>query len=385
MLVAHIADQLTPYRLHVMTRLSRELAEAKFLHILTHRVADPASGERLAPPADVELTHRADVALEYGSVRGPNCGRLFEHIRDTLVSRGVGLVILNGYNDATRVRLMRWACGAGVPLLLAGDSNIHCDAMLPAWKRLTKRLVLSRLLGDCAGFMPMGSAGEAYFRRYAGGAKPMFRFPYEPDYAALQRRDDEGTKAFATRHRLSPDRRRFLAVARLVPEKRFDVLLDAFERVEPSLPAWDLVIVGDGPMKQELMQRVARLSAGRVAFLGALPWSDVTACYHACDALVHASDREPWGVVINEAVAARLPVIATDVCGAAIELVRDGMNGVLVPPGDAGALAQAMTRVADDAERERMRSRCDEALSQWREAADPVEGVRRAVRTFAVK
>lgn len=383
MLVAYIADQLTPYRLHVMTRLSREIAEAEFLHILTHRVADPASGDRLVPPGDVEVMHRADLALAYGQVSGPNSKRLFEHLRDTLVSRGVGLVILNGYNDATRVLLIRWARDAGVPLLIAGDSNIHCDALLPAWNRLMKRVVLSRLLRDCAGFMPMGSAGEAYFRRYTGGAKPMFRFPYEPDYAALQRRDESAVSAFMARHRFSLNRRRFIAVARLAREKRYDVLLDAFGRVAPSMPAWDLLIVGDGPMKTEVVQRVARLPPGRVSLVGALPWNDVPACYHASDVLVHASGREPWGVVINEAVASRLPVIATNVCGAAIELVRDGVNGVLVPPGDAAAMAEAMTRVADNAERERMRSRGDEALTQWREAADPVEGVRRAMRAFA--
>lgn len=380
--IAIIADQLTPYRVHVMARLSREISEAAFVHFLTHRMFDPSYPGGLAPPPGVEVIHDANLALSYGQVRGPHCARLFERIRGTLIKRNVKLVILNGYNDATRVSLIRWAREAGVPLLLAGDSNIHSDDHRPAWKRFVKRMVLPRIFRDCAGVMPMGAAGEAYFRRYGAADKPSFRFPYEPDYAALQQRDQTAVQSFNAKHTLAPARRRFLAVARLAREKRHDLLLDAFERVATALAEWYLLIVGDGPLRGEVNARIARLPNNRVVLIPPMRWEELVHAYHACDAFVHAAEDEPWGVVINEAIAARLPVIATTACGAAIELVRDGHNGRLVPPGNAAVLADAMTQLADDESRAAMRSKCDEALRHWREAADPVDGVRRAISHF---
>lgn len=146
-------------------------------------------------------------------------------------------------------------------------------------------------------------------------------------------------------------RTRFLFVGRPAPEKGLEVLLEAWRagRASASQPA--LVLAGVD----------ASASEGSVVGLGQLEPRALRDVYAACDVLVVPSIptrtfREPWGLVVNEAMNRGLAVIATDAVGAAAGgLVRDGENGLIVPAGDSSALADAIARLAaDDRLRERM-------------------------------
>jgi len=133
-----------------------------------------------------------------------------------------------------------------------------------------------------------------------------------------------------------------LGLGRLHPNKAFDVLLAALDR----LPAAYLWLAGAGPAEGALGAMAARLGlAERVRFLG---WrEDVAALLAAADVLVCASRHEPLGNVVIEAWAQRVPVVAAASQGPAA-LITDGESGLLVPPEDAAALAEAIARVLDD-------------------------------------
>ena len=96
------------------------------------------------------------------------------------------------------------------------------------------------------------------------------------------------------------------------------------------------------------------------------------------------SDVEPWAVVINEAAAAGLASIASDVVGAAAELVRDGVNGRVFPAGDRSALIVALRDVTDPANADRMKAASALVLADWRRRADPVAGLRGALQSTGV-
>jgi glycosyltransferase involved in cell wall biosynthesis len=126
-------------------------------------------------------------------------------------------------------------------------------------------------------------------------------------------------------------------LARLVPQKGLDVLLEAFAHIPP--PA-RLVIAGDGPLRQALLDRAARPDlAGRVAFLGAR--ADSAAVLAALDLFVLPSRWEGFGLVLLEAMAAGRAIVATRV-SAIPEVVAEGETALLVPPDDAPALAAAI-------------------------------------------
>jgi glycosyltransferase involved in cell wall biosynthesis len=140
--------------------------------------------------------------------------------------------------------------------------------------------------------------------------------------------------------------RTLMFVGRLVPQKRVDVLLDAFARVCAQAADARLLLAGGGPLRAALVAQAKALGiAERVAFLGQR--DEVLSLHRAARGLVLPSEGEGLPNVVLEALAAGTPVIATDVTGTR-ELARDGVEALLVPPGDAGALAIAMLRLIDD-------------------------------------
>ncbi|MDE2403616.1 MAG: glycosyltransferase family 4 protein [Sphingomonadales bacterium] len=141
---------------------------------------------------------------------------------------------------------------------------------------------------------------------------------------------------------------RFASVGRLSREKGQRGLLEAFAAVRDRLPGARLDLVGDGPLRADLEALAAALGIGEaVRFHGALPEAETLAVIAGADIFVLPSFMEGLPVVIIEAMALGKPVIASGVAGIP-ELVRDGRNGVLVPPSHGAALAEAMARLAAD-------------------------------------
>jgi phosphatidylinositol alpha-mannosyltransferase len=144
-----------------------------------------------------------------------------------------------------------------------------------------------------------------------------------------------------------PPGRRLLFVNRLDPRKGFSVAVAAFEILGRDLPDLRLVVAGDGPDRDAVDRLSGRLRE-RVLMLGTVPHERLPAFHAAADVFIGAArGRESFGIVLVEAMAAGLPVVASDIDGWR-EVVRDGVDGLLVPPSDPRALAGAIRRVLDD-------------------------------------
>ncbi len=170
----------------------------------------------------------------------------------------------------------------------------------------------------------------------------------------------------------APDGAYVLAVGRLGPEKGFDKLLDAFARIRERHPAWRLVIVGDGPLRARL-QAASRANdvpldlPGRVGNLA--DW------YRAAAMLVLTSDFEGFPNVLVEAMSHGCPVVSFDCAVGPREIIRDGIDGFLVAPGDIADLADKTAQLMSDeklrlrmgrrAEEVRHRFRASDIYAQW--------------------
>jgi glycosyltransferase involved in cell wall biosynthesis len=143
----------------------------------------------------------------------------------------------------------------------------------------------------------------------------------------------------------------WLAVGRLAPGKDYPNMIRAFRRVLDQMPDVRLLVVGKGPLVDEVQQQIqdAELE-GHVSLLGER--KDVPNLMNAADAHVMSSAWEGAPMVLLEASASGLPVVATDVGGNA-ELIRDGETGIIVPPGDHEALADGMLRLLRMTEEQR--------------------------------
>ena len=140
-----------------------------------------------------------------------------------------------------------------------------------------------------------------------------------------------------------------LALGRHVPQKGFDVLLRALAELRDRGLACDLILAGDGPEHAALQALAAELRlTDRVRLTGRVDHAEAMRLFAGCTIFVLPSRHEPFGIVNLEAMAHARPIVASRV-GGVPEIVCDDENGLLVPPGEAGALADALARLLADA------------------------------------
>jgi GalNAc-alpha-(1->4)-GalNAc-alpha-(1->3)-diNAcBac-PP-undecaprenol alpha-1,4-N-acetyl-D-galactosaminyltransferase len=147
--------------------------------------------------------------------------------------------------------------------------------------------------------------------------------------------------------RLPVNRKCLVSAGRFVPSKAFNVLIRAFARLATDHPEWDLMIVGDGPLREDLRALVNSLNlSSRCRFPGFV--ADLHGIFRQCDLFCLTSTTEGLGMVILEAMQAGLPVVSTDCPTGPRELIQHGQNGVLVPLGDQDALVRALREMMED-------------------------------------
>jgi glycosyltransferase involved in cell wall biosynthesis len=262
------------------------------------------------------------------------------------------VVAVPGWSDPGALSALLWCLQSGRPAVLMSESGQH-DAMrrrdLEALKARVVRLFASALVGGarhaeyaCA----LGLSRAAVFRGYDVVDNGHF------DRGAAQAR----LAGERSRRRLGLPEPFFLACSRFVAKKNLLLLLDAHARYRrlAGADAWHLVLLGDGALRPALERRIARPDlVGGVTLAGFEQYDDLPAYYGLAGAFVHASTTEPWGLVVNEAMACGLPVIVSERCGCAPDLVEDGVTGFAFDPHDVEGLAELMQRVATMTEAQR--------------------------------
>jgi glycosyltransferase involved in cell wall biosynthesis len=147
-----------------------------------------------------------------------------------------------------------------------------------------------------------------------------------------------------------------LYLGRIIERKGLDVLLKAFSVIERERNDVFLVICGDGDFRPFCEDLVAQLKIRHVFFLGTVPEEEIASYYRTADIFVLPSCIKPrqkikvegWGLVINEAISMGIPVVTTNVVGAASDLVKSGVNGYVVKNGNVNELCLALRKILED-------------------------------------
>ena len=137
-----------------------------------------------------------------------------------------------------------------------------------------------------------------------------------------------------------------LAVGQFIPRKGLDVLIRAAREVDPSC---GIYLVGGEPTEEYIALK-QELNIPHVHFQGFMGKNELQKWYRACDIFALTTREDIWGLVINEAMANGLPILSTQRCIAALELVKDGVNGYIVPVEDASALAEKINILVHNSE-----------------------------------
>ena len=389
--IAIVANSLPPYRLHLHRQIAREMGNEITIHtVCTHEVdyLHP-----YAPTPDINAVSfgpghpfTRQLKLRYAGSEWLKAGQIISWLEKTKIKA----VVLLGYNDAGRIRILNWCSRRQLPCLLFGDSNIRGDR-LNGVVAIAKRFVVRRIVQQAAALLVCGRLGRQYWLKYGARDDRMFDFPYEPDYDLIRTIPPDKIIQMRERFDLRAGRRRIVFSGRFVEVKQPHLLIDAFISIAQRRPEWDLVMVGaEDPAllhlgRMPLRERVPAELRDRVIFTGFFEeqWM-VSAVYRACDILCLPSNYEPWALVINEAAAAGLAIVASDVVGAAAELVRNEVNGRLFPVRDDEALTTALLDVTAPDRIDAMRASSAAVLADWRTRGDPVGGLRRALKFVGV-
>jgi glycosyltransferase involved in cell wall biosynthesis len=243
------------------------------------------------------------------------------------------------------------------------QSDNHLLEPRASWVRTLKQVVLPHVVPQAAGWLVPGSLALEHIEHYGARRERAVIFPLTIDVDEFARRADSFRPERDSIRRelgLAPTTVVVLQVGRLVHLKAADVLIRAVAAADAPL-----LLVGDGPEERRLRALAETLGAS-VTFTGLLENDELVRMYVAADVFVLASRRETWGVVVNEAMAAGLPLVVSDQVGAGRDLVVAGRNGEVVPADDVDALASALRDLkADPARRETYGRASKEAISDW--------------------
>jgi len=229
--------------------------------------------------------------------------------------------------------------GLRVPVIVAEHIFLGAKAPKGIWSKLH-----APLYRRAAAVVTLTQRGASYIEKNFGCPVIVIPnpvpFPSEVETTAVTptARLDDGEDT---------GRRTLLAVGRLIPQKGFDLLIEAFARIAAHRPKWDLCILGEGHLRKELEQAIAnRGLSDRVSMPGFT--SEVRARMRQADLFVLSSRFEGFPMVLLEAMSEGLACVSCDCETGPGEMIRHGENGWLVPANDVSALAEALDALMQD-------------------------------------
>jgi glycosyltransferase involved in cell wall biosynthesis len=215
---------------------------------------------------------------------------------------------------------------------------------------------------------PVGDQALAYLRTLSGVERQSYRFAYAVDndwFAAQSSQARHNRAQFLGEQGWPKDAFVVLGVMKWSLREDPLTLVEAFKQLHQRVPRARLVLVGDGPLRDEVNRACLPFGIS-VLCPGYMPYSKLPVWYGRADVFVHPAPDEPWGVSVTEALACGVPVIAAEGVGAAHEALLSEACGAMFPNGDALALASRLEAfAATPSIRDQCESACRKAADRW--------------------
>lgn len=258
------------------------------------------------------------------------------------VSERPAIIHLAGWSQPLILVALVLAKIMQVPVTIESDTQLPFE--LPMWKKIVKSQLYPWFFRPVDGFFPGGTRQSKYLRYYGVPERKIRVAQMTVDVKLIQQTcrklGADGRTHVRKKMGINETSTVFVFVGRLVSYKGIADLLEAFERISCDISEAVLLIVGEGPELERVVSS-ARINSA-IHFTGRLEQKAVIEMLHAADISVVPSYLDQWGLVVNEAMAAGLPVIASDRVGAVDDLVLDGKTGIVFKCGDVDALFRAM-------------------------------------------
>jgi 1,2-diacylglycerol 3-alpha-glucosyltransferase len=381
--IAILFDRLGPYhwaRLQAVARLLRVVA------VETCAVTREYQWERIDEPREFD---RVTLFDDISDGRSPKRALLREKMSKALHEADPAVAIIPGWATPASLIALEWCLKNQRPAVVMSESNAF-DEKRYALAESIKRIVVSLFSAGLAGgqlqmeyLIALGLPRNRIFTGYDVVDNEYFR----------QNGEEVRSQASEVRRKYGLPRNYFLASARFVPKKNLPTLIRAYARYrqiagnkddgQPTTDdgPWDLVLLGDGPLRADLCRLISDLGLhGNVHLPGFVQYRELPAYYALADVFVHASITEQWGLVVNEAMATGLPVIVSNRCGCVPDLVAECKNGFTFDPASVKSLSKLMLDMwrLPNGRREEMQQESRRIVARYT-PADFATGAQRAI------
>jgi glycosyltransferase involved in cell wall biosynthesis len=340
--LALLTEIIAPYRIPVFNALARQ--EGIELHVIFLAETDATQRQWLIYKEEIEFSYEVLPAWRWRwggwhILANRGMWRALDRFRPNSILCG-------GYNHPAYWEALTWAKFHPMHFAAWIESTSR-DQRSPG---LVAGFIKQWFVRNCRSFAVPGKSSLEYVKSMGVPAERIYQAPNAVDnerFATLARAV-RGREA-QCRKELGLPPRFFLYAGRVIPQKGVFELLEAYARLSPELRSEvGLVFVGEGTANNELMTKAANVHPGTVVFPGFAQRDQLAALYALAEVLVFPTLSDPWGLVVNEAMACGLPIIASEVAGCTADLVHDGENGYVVPSANVGRLAEAMAAFARD-------------------------------------
>lgn len=257
-----------------------------------------------------------------------------------LLQQNIKQVIICGWDSPNYWLIVSFCKKNKIPYILWSGST-HYEK---SWRRTLFLPLIKWIVAGASRYIAYGSRAQLFLESLGASADKTIQFinSVDIDYfiqksIELFPQKDNIRKQIG----ISPTDFVYLYIGQLIERKGVSDLLKAFATQSMNCK---LLVVGTGPMKSALLNAEAPLK-GKIIHIPKVEYNDIFKYYAAADCLILPSHEEVWGLVVNEALASGMPVIASSAVGAAPELVFDGKTGYTYPSGDVSALALCMNKI----------------------------------------
>lgn len=301
---------------------------------------------------------------------------------------------LHGHNYAANLIALAAAKSVGLRVLMRSET--HLGLPRSGVKSALRKPLIGMLYKLCDRLLAIGSANAAFYRAMGVPDSKIFLVPYSVDndrFIEAANLTERQKAEVRRRYGVPGDRPALLYAAKFTPRKRpFSLLESVLKLRRKTDRRFTLIMAGSGQLESDLRGFCAEHSLDEVVFPGFVNQSELPPLYAASDIFVLPSEHEPWGLSVNEAMCAALPIVVSREVGCVADLVEDGVNGYTPEAGDIDGLAVALLRLIEDEGLRRRQGQASLArISRWgfRECAAGVRSalasLERAIRPVALQ
>lgn len=251
------------------------------------------------------------------------------------------ICVIGGYSTPTSILAILYCKLMKIKYILAVDGIIENE------HKSIKDRIKSLLISNAEGYLVPGKNSKEILLTYGATSEKIYEYPFtslkEKDINQLLPTNFEKTEL---RKQLGvPEKMIVLTVGQFIYRKGFDVLLNAIPSEAGDLGVY---IIGGSIPLSEYQEIIKKRELKNIHFIEFKPKEELDKYYRAADVFVLPTREDIWGLVINEAMSKGLPIISTDRCGAALELVKPGINGWIVPIDNDNGIARCLSKIIDD-------------------------------------